>query len=265
MISRFLAVTVLAAPATLFAQNQPVSPNQAPVPASTVVAPSTNIYVVGGGLYGGGVYVVNGAAVPAEATTGISLAGRAGVNVNQPMDLGVQSTLAPSAPVHGYGYGYSSPAAGYAAGAVSTAEAARKPANDLGPASFEGSATSTASALLMSLGEVAAQYRANRHQNIRTFTNADAERIVKPVTLGSVSATENAQAGTAPVVVAENRPEPAPAQPREKATATTPEIAPAASPAANTTLPATSSFLPLLSLLGILSGGVGLWVRRFLK
>jgi hypothetical protein len=269
MIRKFFLLATLATPVALFAQGTaPAGPGN-----NTVVMPGTNIYVVGGGLYGTGVYVVPGGATVAPGAlapgteAGISLAGRAGISVNQPMQLGVQSTLAPSWPVTAYAaYNAGSATGGYgapeAAGTESVAPSVASLTNDFGP-SYAAGGEPQASAI--SLGEVAAYYKANQ-QNVRTYTNADAQRLAGTVTIP----------GTKPEAAA---PEPAVAQPQPSSEQQTlaanapPEIAREAPPAVATethegksVLPATSTLLPLLGLLGIVSGGIGLWLRsRFLK
>jgi hypothetical protein len=175
MIRKLALFVILAAPVVFAQSTAPASPG------NTVVMPGTNIYVVGGGLYGTGVYVVPGstpgvAGVAAPGgVAGISLAGRAGISLEQPMQLGVQSTLAPSWPVTAYA-GYNAP---YTTGANGVSEAAAAesaapttggPASDLGPAYAAGEPEAPA----VSLAEVAAYYKANRPQHVRTYTNADA-------------------------------------------------------------------------------------------
>lgn len=187
MVPRFLLIAVLAAPAGLLAQ-MPV-PSQAPPPSSTVVVPSTNIYVVGGGLYGTGVYVAQPAAVaPAESTstTGISLAGHTGISLmNPPIESTAPSGFAPAA-VTSYSGGY----AGYSSPAATVApEPSGRLINDVGPSYFGGSTASASGARAVSLGEVAAHYRANRPQNVRTFTNADAEQLSNKVGITSTTTT----------------------------------------------------------------------------
>src|SRR5262249_52494305 len=164
-------VAVLATSLGLFAQNQPANP--APPQSTMVEVPATNIYVVGGGLYGSGVYVMPPPGVaPAapESTTGISLAGRAGISLKTPIDLGVQSTLTPTNPIINYGYAPSA----YSASAPAAAESAESSerVKDLLPASFVDSGMSASAAPSLSLAEVADQYRTNRPQAVRTFTNA---------------------------------------------------------------------------------------------
>lgn len=271
MIRKFFLLATLATPVTLFAQGTaPAGPGN-----NTVVMPGTNIYVVGGGLYGTGVYVVPGGPAVAPGTlapgteAGISLAGRAGISLNQPMQLGVQSTLAPSWPVTAYSaYNAGSAAGAYAAPeAASTESVAPSVAsvtNDFGP-SYAAGGEPQASAI--SLGEVAAYYKANQQQNVRTYTNADAQRLAGTVTIRGTKAEAAAPQPAAA------QPQPSSEQQTLAANAPAPEIARESPPAVTTethaarsVLPATSTLLPLLGLLGIVSGGIGLWLRsRFLK
>jgi hypothetical protein len=140
--------------------------------------PGTNIYVVGGGLYGTGVYVVPGstpgvAGVAAPGgVAGISLAGRTGISLEQPMQLGVESTLAPSWPVNAYAdYNVGNAVASEAASVEGAAPGMASLAKDFGPSYL---AVSEPQASDVSLAEVAAYYKANRPQHVRTYTNADA-------------------------------------------------------------------------------------------
>src|SRR5215469_513665 len=178
MTRAVLLVAVLATSLSLFAQNQPAG--SAPPQSTMVEVPATNIYVVGGGLYGSGVYVMPPtAAAPAapESTTGISLAGRAGISLNTPVDLGVQSTLTPANPMINYGY---TPSA-YSASAPAAESSER--VKDLLPASFVDSGTSASAAPSLSLAEIAAQYRMNGRRAVRTFTNADAEKLTNKISI----------------------------------------------------------------------------------
>ena len=193
MTRAVLLVAVLATSLSLFAQNQPAG--SAPPQSTMVEVPATNIYVVGGGLYGSGVYVMPPtAAAPAapESTTGISLAGRAGISLNTPVDLGVQSTLTPSNPAINYG---STPSAYSASAPAAESAESSERVKDLLPASFVDSRTSASPAPSLSLAEIAAQYRTNRPRAVRTFTNADVEKLTNKVTVIGVRPTDT---GTAP-------------------------------------------------------------------
>src|SRR5215472_1752957 len=109
MLRKLLLIAVLATPAGLVAQMQAVPSAQAPPPSSTVVVPSTNIYVVGGGLYGTGVYVAQPAAVvPAESTStiGISLAGHTGISLMNPSSESTAPGAIAPAGVTSYSGGY---------------------------------------------------------------------------------------------------------------------------------------------------------------
>src|SRR5262249_43686837 len=124
MTRTLFLVAVLATSVGLFAQNRPAGANSAPPQSSTVGVPATNIYVVGGGLYGSGVYVMPpAAAAPAapQSNVGISLAGRAGISLNTPVDLSVQSTLAPTNPGPSYGSGYATAPSGYSESGMAVA------------------------------------------------------------------------------------------------------------------------------------------------
>jgi hypothetical protein len=201
MVRKVLLIAALATPAGLLAQYQALPSSQAPPPSSTVVVPSTNIYVVGGGLYGTGVYVAQPAAVvPAESTptTGISLSGRTGISLMNPSSESTTPGAIAPAGVTSYSGGY----AGYSSTAATIApEPAGRLINDLGPSYF-GESTSGAPAV--SLGEVAAQYRANRPHSVRTFTNADAERLSNKAGVTGTTRTGSPAPATQP----QSRPEP---------------------------------------------------------
>src|SRR5260370_39167215 len=100
MIRKFFVIAAIAVPASFYAQTQPVSARPAPAQSGTIVVPSTNIYVVGGGLYGGRVYVAPSGISSTESAAGISLAGQACISINQPFDLGLQVT--PTRAEYGY-------------------------------------------------------------------------------------------------------------------------------------------------------------------
>jgi hypothetical protein len=207
---RELALFVMVTAVALFAQGTaPASPG------NTVVMPGTNIYVVGGGLYGTGVYVVPGstpgvAGVAAPGgVAGISLAGRAGISLEQPMQLGVESTLAPSWPVNAYADYNVASAAAPEASVAGTAPGTARLINDFGPSYL---AVSEPQASVASLGEVAAYYKANRPQHVRTYTNADAPPsapiVILPKTKSDKAAPQPATPPSQPPPPTTRRPPP---------------------------------------------------------
>jgi len=255
-----LSLTVpVVIPIALFAQNvAPANPA-----TSQVAAPGTNIYVVGGGLYGTGVYVTPTASFASPApTTGLSLAGRTGISLNEPVYTGVQSTLQPT-PLNYY---YGSPlnyetAPEYAGETV--AESGPLIRDMLPSYSSERIAAQTPS---MSVAEVAAQYKAKGPQNVRTFSNPDAQRLANSVTIAGTRVTGTAQPAAPPTPPA-TAPEPPAPETQTMAGNPTPPVAveqpsqPATPSTAPNRLPATATLLPILGLAGLLSGGIGLWLR----
>ena len=250
--------------------------------------PGTNTGFIG--ISGGGTLSTPTATFAAPApTAGISDSGRAGISDLNPVNTGVQSTLGNSTLVL-------TGASPVNPRMINTAAlTSGRLINDLGPSVFIGSVDHTTAPL--SLGEIAAKYKSRQGaQNARTITNADVERL-----LGSSATAGNS--GSA--MVASNMPPsglPAPGQnsqtPQPTATApqssttsqsqpsgqaanaattqsndtaasssTTPQVNQAQPGNTNESnrLPATSTILPLLGLLGIASSGVGLWYRKFRK
>jgi hypothetical protein len=174
----------------LLAQGQPASSTrgvgQAGQP-STIVLPSTNVYVTGGGFYGNGIYVVPSGALTAPFTgAGISLADRSGISLYTPIETGLQSTLGPregGLPNNGMAYATApyGVALGYTSAPCPPGETPGRLINDLGPSYFVG-ATGPATPPI-SLGEVAAQNKAKGPRSVRIYTNADAERLSNQIRL----------------------------------------------------------------------------------
>lgn len=256
MICKLSLTVILGIPVGLFAQN--VAPANPATPS--VAAPGTTIYVMGGGLYGnGGVYVTPSAsfASPAPAT-GISLGGRAGISLNEPVYTGVQSTLQPT-PLNYYN---GSPITPQYTGEEAVAESG--PAiRDMLPSYSREPVTQTPS---MSVAEVAAQYKANHQQNVRSFSNADAQGLAGNVTIaGNKVAAIVPPAAPPTTPAAAPEPTPAPETPPVAGNLTPPittQESSHATPGSTATnrLPATATLLPLLALVGLLSGGLGLWL-----
>jgi len=227
-------------------------------------------------------------------TVGISNAGQAGISANSA--VGATSTWGPSTVV----YTTMQPETVVGTGPVTEAASGTgRLINDMGP-SFYSDALPAAGAV--SLGEVAAQFKASKTSvNARMLTNDDVGQMVgtqtgvtlaknmpplgpavsglmgppqgaaqsaPQTTQGNASGTQQgqstvAQAGTPPPAPGNQGQTGSQASPGN---ATTPEVNP--HPQSNDAqgkgrLPATSTFLPLLGLLGAVSGGIGLWFRKF--
>jgi hypothetical protein len=267
MARKSLLLAVLAISIGVIAQ-QPMSPNQAQAPPNVIaVSPPPTVLVVGGGLYGPSVFMAptaNFATPQPAAGASVSVTGQAGISLNTQPYLGVTSTLGPAPLVYesgepGYAY---TPAAG--ANAAGTAPASGRLINDMGPSYYEGAVEAAAAA--PSLGEVAAQYRSAPPHPIRIYTNADGERLARTVVISGVPVATNMPPPVPQPAPAQNTaPQTQQASPADQ-NATTPQINPAPQTSDQSQkkgqLPATSTLLPLLSVLGLLSTGAGLWVRR---
>jgi hypothetical protein len=269
------------------------------------------------------------------AAAGISLADRAGISNITPTNQNIPSA-SESFPIYS---NTNQPNAGttpYPATGESTAVTAANAAssgrliNDMGPSYFTGTApiggagnsiSSPAVAAVsgLSLGEIAAKYKSGRPQNMRTYTNADAQRLsdsinVHGANITPANAQNTAPAGTqtaSPVAIAQSSAAPAStnAQPQLSASmrpspairgemmqssagaqsgsatqsstsastgnsaqatqsgATTPQISQPSGRTENNNqgtanrLPASSTLLPLFGLLGLASGGIGIWLK----
>lgn len=281
MFTRILLALALA-PTAALAQYMTVGPNGQLVPAGSTV-------IVAG--QGGGPILTTpsmGFGTP-QTTAGISLADRAGISNAAPAP-----TAVPAAEAYPAYNGEQIPAEGIPAGAAG-ASATGRLINDAGPAYYAGAAfvggtgpagLPVAAQSRASLGEVSAKYKSSRPQNIRTYSNADAERLsgmpvhganVTPVAAQSTGTatqqTQVAMAQPAPAVqpMANGRPSPAVrAEGTQSATtdqgATTPQVSQQSKrnegdQDRSTRLPASSTLLPLFGLLGIASGALGLWLK----
>ena len=212
-------------------------------------------------------------------TAGISDAGRAGISSNTSLSgtQGIGETVLPNGMIV-------NPAALNGSGRLIT---------DVGPSEFIGAVNQGAPA--PSLAEVAAQFRAQKgSQNARTLTNDDVQRMIgnntnaqsTPVASNmpppgmpvpaqaqtgstSQSSASNAaatQQQNAPAQSTNNQSGAATQSTQNASSSTTPQINQGrAGNNENSHLPATSTILPLLGLLGVASSGVGLWYRKYRK
>jgi hypothetical protein len=305
MLSRILLALSLAAPTAVLAQYATIGPNGQVTTA-----------VVGNGG-GPTLSTPNMTFGATQSTAGISLADHAGISNTAPINPAIPST-SESYPLYS-----NTNAAGMGVQpamteGVATAPATGRMINDIQPSSFGGAAyvsgapagavagTVPGPKNTASLGEIAAKYKAARPQNIRTYTNADAERLngsmnvhganVEPVSASNTApstpptppATQPPTTAGAAPVMSNGRPSPgtpaataqsgqtSPASPDQSAqasaqkegqSATTPQVK--NNPAQNngeednTRLPASSTLLPLFGVLGLASGAVGLWLKKY--
>ena len=221
-------------------------------------------------------------------TAGISNAGQAGISANSP--VGATSTWGPSTVV----YTTMQPETVVGAGPAPEASSSGRLINDMGP-SYYSDVLPAASTV--SLGEVAAQFKASKTSvNARMLTNDDVGKMVGTqtgVTLaknmpplgpsvagldwsaterGAVRSTKYAEQRSRESAGAEWRGKPDRNRLRRSqanaGNATTPQInqnQQSNDAQGKGRLPATSTLLPLLGLLGAVSGGIGLWFRKFRK
>ena len=303
MARNIFLLTTLALAVSLCAQ-QPASPNQPQGPPQTVISvnPPPTMVVAGSGLYGPSVFMAPtaGFATPqpaAGATQTGFVSGAAGVSLNTPTYLGVTSTLGPAPLVYESGQpGYSYALGVAVAGAPAEVTAAGgRLINDMGPSSYGGTFAPEANGGVVnlappppavSLGEVAASYRAVPPHSVRVYANAEAQRlertyvvtgaaiasnvipetIVVPTTPPAEAPPQEAQAA-APETPPQQAQAPQPSQGQEQVATTVPPppvVPPARQETAQapTRLPATSTLLPLLGLLGLLTGALGLWLLK---
>jgi len=256
---------------------------------------------VGGGSFGAPILSTPGASFAAPApTAGISDAGRAGISSNTNVNPGVPSTLENSTVVYTNGAPVNPPAVN-----MSGAAAGGRLINDMGPSFY--SDTISGSGQAVSLGEVAAQFKAAKGAvNARTLTNDDVQKMVSDKTgvtmaknmppLGpgatpqqsttaqtqapstQAPSTQTAQSSASTTQQNQNAAgtqagTPPPATQGQAAgseatagNSTTPEInqnQQSNDARGKSKLPATSTLLPLFGLLGLLSGGFGLWFRKW--
>ena len=252
---------------------------------------------VGTGVAGSGVLSTPGGTFASPApTAGISDAGRAGISATTPLNTGVQSTLESSTVVYTNG----APVNPSPVNVSPAANSSGRAINDLGPSFFSN--TIAGSGNTVSLAEVAAQFKAQKGAvNARMLTNDDVQKMVTdktgvtmarnmpPLGPGVVQQSTTAQSTstqttstqaqstqTAQGSAAQQPGTPPPATTQGQATGSEAAAGNATTPQINqnqqsndaqgrSKLPATSTFLPLLGLLGVVSGGLGFLMRKMRK
>lgn len=255
--------------------------------------PSTNPAV--NGPFGGPILVTPSASFPNPApAAGISDSGRAGISIET-------NSTAPVEAVAGTAGTSSVPttASGESNSAL-TAESGNTAANDLMP-STSASSVSEAGASGASLAEISTRYKAEKGaRNARVLGNDDVQQMLankSGVTMaknmpplgpgaleqsgqpqatgsqtagvttatsgGSQSASASQQAGTPAAALNQGQSAAADSSAENSTTPQVNQNQQSNDAQGSKRLPATGGFLPLLGLLGLVSGGIGFWFRKF--
>jgi hypothetical protein len=281
MSRKLLLVFLLSASLTAFAQTgaapdqnnanqnqQPNGPPQAVVPAATGGTAWTGIGPTGGVLLSTPLATFSSP----QPTAGISVAGRAGISDSTPVNTGLESTLTPSTLVYVYSSGTNAGVTAPAAENPATEAVSSARMMDFVPSSSVSSVSAPAGNT-PSLAEVAAMYKSRQGtQTLRTYTNADVPRqntgLLTNVTMASNEPPQPPQSSAAqpstPAPSAQQQQSTSPQQqaPAQGAAADNSQSTQNQSPDQSKQLPASSTLLPLLGLLGVASAGAGAWYRR---
>jgi cobalamin biosynthesis Mg chelatase CobN len=277
-----LLIAGLAMVSAVFGQGQTANPSTTTPPVN--------------GPFGGPILVTPSAGFPNPVpTAGISDAGRAGISN---ATNGIETTNAPSSPATLV----TTPSASLPestneapANQIGTSEPT---VTNLGTSTFVGGSEESASGTT-SLAEVSSRYKAEKGtRNAKVLSNEDvqamlnnksgvtmaknmppleqngqataaqtqstqtAQQNTQPPTSNSQAQSASGQTGTPPPAPAEQSAKP----PTNAENSTTPQInqnQQSNDAQGSRRLPATATFLPLLGLLGLVSGGIGLWFRKF--
>jgi hypothetical protein len=284
----FTAALVIAT--AVFGQGQSTNQSTSPAPVN--------------GPFGGPILVTPSASFPSPApAAGISNAGQAGISNAGQAGISVETNS--MAPVEAVAAPSGATVTGSESNSALTTEPGNTAANDLMPStSMSGAGVSEAAAPgSPSLAEISSRYKAEKgSRNARILGNDDVEKMLsnkggvtmaknmpplgpgaleqggQPQTAGaqtagaqtaatsggSQSASANQQAGTPPV--SNQGQSTAPDTSAENST--TPRVnqnQQSNDAQGSRRLPATAGFLPLLGVLGLASGGIGFWFRKFRK
>jgi hypothetical protein len=281
MPRKMLLTAALVISTAVFGQGQSTTPSTSPAPVN--------------GPFGGPILVTPSASFPNPApAAGISNAGRAGISIETNSTAPVEAVAEPSGTTPAGTISATTTTGSESNGALTT-EPGNTATNDLMPSTSASSVSEAAVPGAVSLAEVSSRYKAEKGaRNARVLGNEDVEKMLAnkggvtmaknmpPLGPGAMELGGQPQAGTQTAATTGD-PQSAPA----KQQAGTPPIssqgqstAPDTSAENSTTpqvnqnqqsndaqgsrrLPATAGFLPLLGLLGLASGGIGFWFRRF--
>ncbi|HEY6968263.1 MAG TPA: hypothetical protein VJA94_03590 [Candidatus Angelobacter sp.] len=271
MSRKLLLVLVLSASLTAFSQTgaSPDQENTNPNQSSVVVPPTGGTAWTGIGPTGGVLLSTPSATFDSpQPTAGISLAGRAGISNNAPVNTGLESTLAPSSMVYVSMPAVSAPVNTPATESPALEAVPAERAPDLVPPATTGNFGAPPVTNNLSLAEVAAMYKARQAtQTLRTYTNADVPRENAGLLTNTIMASNHVppppQSASTQSSASQSQ---SSSQQQETATQSAatenPQTAQDQAADENKGLPATSTLLPLLGLLGVASAGIGVWYRR---
>jgi hypothetical protein len=288
MPRKILLTAALTVFSTAFVMGQ--STNQpSPVPAN--------------GPFGGPILVTPTASLPTPApTAGISDAGRAGFGSLQAGSPTPGATTVPSTENVNPAAEYVNAAPEASVPSATPNPNEEQPRNDLGPSAFVNNGAEIA--VPVGVAEASIRYKGEKStHNARALNDEDVQRMLSsksgvtmaknmpPLEQGTLEQSGQPQNGTQ-AATTQNPSQPAPQGTQGSATANQGQNAPATQPSANQSsetsadnattpqvnqnqqsndapgghrLPTTATFLPLLGLLGLASGGIGLWFRKFRK
>jgi hypothetical protein len=229
---------------------------------------------------------------------GVSNAGQAGISVETNSMAPVEAVAVPSGTTSG------TTAAGGESNSALTTESGNTAANDLMPStSMSGAGVSeTAAPGAVSVAEISSRYKAEKGaRNARILGNDDVEKMLankggvtmaknmpplgpgaleqggQPQTAGAQTAgTQTAATSGGRQSASANQQATPPVSSQGQSTAPDTSAENSTTPRVNQNqqsndaqgsrrLPATAGFLPLLGLLGLASGGIGFWFRKFRK
>lgn len=255
MVRKVLWVSLLSISLAAFAQ---VS---APPTSNNTYVPTIAALPGGYGAANGGVLLSTPGAsfAPPPNTAGISNDGRAGISNSAPLTSGSQ----PGVPAGSYVY---TPWAIYNA-----PSAPEQPPSysDVLPSFYSNNVGTPVNGRGPSLAEYAARFqRGHAPTRARTYTNADVPRenagLLTPVLVAEGRLPADAQ--NSPTLMASASAPPLPTRSARPAPGASTESASATQPSqpANSRgeLPASATILPLLGMLGLASGGLGMILRR---
>jgi hypothetical protein len=255
----------------------------------------TGTLMITPGSSGGVLSTPNATFAAPQPTTGISVSDRAGANPagsplqTEPENTTVFYSFAPTV-IPEYGVIATS---NYNNGTAAAAASGGRLIYDMGPAVFTGSGPVSGGQAIpsgMSLADLANKYKQKKGQHrYKTYTNEDVRRITENISFRGTTvsrltfdrALQEDRGETPTGTFADAAYEAAPAEsarpvmismvmsPEQTGSSTEQQQgAPTASQAtqdqqqdSSNRLPATASFLPLLGLVGLVSGGVGVWLK----